>query len=238
MVEKIIRARDVEDIDAWVMPEMDGSHVVRSNRKNKAGGFKKAGKTVPANLIPKALTVRKLEEIRAQVEAEGLEQGRETGYQQGYAEAQSAGREMLNDYKVRMEQLLESLAGEVEAQLQADRDALSKAIADLVTGVTEQVCMQQIACDEEAVLAIVKTALSGLPASEKHATLRVHPDDYKLLEASPAFNAQHLSLSEDESLSRGSCRVNSEHSEIRFVLDERIKDSVKKHFAFTDTGES
>jgi flagellar assembly protein FliH len=194
---------------------------------------------------PPPLTVGALESMQNQVYAEAREQGRRDGYQTGFEEGRQVGLEegreqgfaigreegaqaardeqsaLARERLDRLEALLRALA-EPLAQLD---EKIEQELVALAMAVAQQLVRREIGVNPGQIVAVVRDAVSALPANARQITLYVHPDDATLLREAFALDgdsAPHWRLLEDPLLSRGGCRVLAEQSSIDATVEKRL----------------
>lgn len=142
----------------------------------------------------------------------GYAQGAQAGLQQGFSEGSQALQEFESrkaaDVQRQMQTLVESFRGEMAAlETQVASDLISLAI-----DIARQVLRRELSLDAKALLPVANEALKALGEGASQLEILVHPVDAALLrprlEADPG--ARHWKLGEDDSLSRGGCRVNAD----------------------------
>lgn len=168
-------------------------------------------------------TAEEIEAIQQQAHDEGLAAGREEGYvagrEEGYRSGYEEGREKslaeLDRLKHLMATLDEALA-QFERELGADVLALSVAIA-------RQITRNALNFRPEALLPVIREAITGLPQPNQHPRLFLHPDDAALVRSlmEDELSQLHCRLSEDSHVERGGCRVKTDTSEVDATLQGR-----------------
>lgn len=162
---------------------------------------------------------------KAQLEAETILQKakeesakqRQTGYDAGYQEGLAQTTELLVKARAEQEQFLKS----------ANRDLM-----DLAFKIAEKIIGKQLEMEPETIIAIVKQAMQTVRQS-KQLTIRVHPEDAKLLkeneeELQETLGRQRiLDLVEDKKVHRGGCIIESEIGTVEAQLQTQL-DRLKK----------
>jgi flagellar assembly protein FliH len=98
-------------------------------------------------------------------------------------------------------------------------------LADLATLAAEKLLGEQIACEPERVLAIVRTAMEEVVGATQ-VTLRLNPDDVELVQsqfstASPG-HAPAVQILPDPAVQRGGCWIESEQGKVDATVASRI----------------
>ncbi|MDR0634995.1 MAG: flagellar assembly protein FliH [Azoarcus sp.] len=152
----------------------------------------------------------------------GLEEGRETGYREGRtsAEAEAA---RLREMIAQLDQAFTQLDAEVAEELMS-----------LSIELARKVLQHTLAVEPEAVVSAVRAALQHLP--ESRGKIHMHPDDVALARkhlAEVLDQGGHLVL-EDDSISRGGCRVEAAGAQIDATMEtrwRRVLDSLGRQHA-------
>ena len=168
------------------------------------------------------------EEGRTQGHEKGLAEGRETGRTEGHAAA-------LAEMKTSLDNLARSWQEALEDLIDRRDHLASDARRDLVSlaaQIARRVVKRSIELDDSLVIDQVRAALD-LVMRRTRLVLAVHPTDRALVEhALPDLtkrfaDSSHIELVPDESLSRGSCVIRTEHgiidAEINTQLDRMVE---------------
>lgn len=162
------------------------------------------GQHVAAEALP---TAGELEQMH--------QQAREEGYQAGYAE----GRQQAMELAQQMGSLLDSLNNELhQVDQQVTQDVLNLALE-----LAKQMVHQTLAVKPEVLLDVIRDAISNLPHFNQAAHLVLHPDDAELVRSGMGEQLSHSGwkIFEDAKMERGSCRVETAHSQIDATLVTR-----------------
>jgi type III secretion protein L len=156
------------------------------------------------------------EAILKKAEEESAKQ-RQTGYDTGYQEGLAQTTELLVKARTEQEQFLKN----------ANRDLM-----DLAFKIAEKIIGKQLEMEPETIIAIVKQAMQTVRQS-KQLTIRVHPEDAKLLkqneeELQETLGRQRiLDVVEDKKVYRGGCIIESEIGTVEAQLQTQL-DRLKK----------
>ncbi|MDR1063072.1 MAG: flagellar assembly protein FliH [Azoarcus sp.] len=205
--------------------------------------------TDPAPVLPPGLKLPTAAEIEQMHEdarragyQEGLAEGRDAGHVEGHAEGRLAGHEEGRDAGYREGKA----AAEAEAkQLREMLEQLDLAFARLDAEVAEElmslaielarkVLQHTLAIEPEAVISAVRAALQHLP--ESRAKIHMHPADAALARKhldEMLGQGGHL-IVEDDSVSRGGCRVETPGAQIDATMEtrwRRVLDSLGRQHA-------
>jgi flagellar assembly protein FliH len=152
------------------------------------------------------------EEARLQRAWDG---GHAAGYAEGHADAARVGHEQLDAYVTGQgRDNAEQLAAVVQAlqqRLQRCEQDMARQVLDLAAELARQVVRRELATRPDAVLPVVREALSRLVGEHKPTTVRLHPADLQVVEAAlhAEFPSPTLRWAADEQVARGGCIVES-----------------------------
>ncbi|MDR2092928.1 MAG: flagellar assembly protein FliH [Azoarcus sp.] len=153
---------------------------------------------------------------------EGREEGREAGYREGKAEAEAEAaqlREMIAQ--------MNTALGQIDAEV-------AEELLSLAIELARKVLQHSLAVEPEAVLSAVRAALQHLP--ESRAKIHMHPADAALARKhldDMLDQGGHLII-EDDSVSRGGCRVETPGAQIDATMEtrwRRVLDSLGRQHA-------
>jgi len=165
------------------------------------------------------LSAEQAQALRQQAEAEGFERGHEAGMQAAHAALEQQYAQRLHEQTQRIERALE--------QAQAGFDRLEQHLADqlleLACDLARQVVRRELQAPLEPLRAVVHEALALALQDGRPATLRLHPDDAALLQASGdwAPGGHPLNLRPDAQLQPGDCVVESAQGSVDARLEKR-----------------
>jgi type III secretion protein L len=149
--------------------------------------------------------VRKAEEDSAKQRQNAYD----TGYQEGLAQT----TELMIKARMEHEQFVKN----------ANRDVM-----DLAFKIAEKIIGKQLEIEPETIISIVKQAMQNVRQS-KQLTIRVHPDDAKLLkeneeELQETLGRQRiLDVVEDKKVQRGGCIIESEIGTVEAQLQTQLE---------------
>ncbi len=160
-------------------------------------------------------TAQELEAIQEQAYAEGFA----LGQKEGAAAKQQALQEKIDQLQALI-QMLETPLNDLDDDIVAQLAALAMTVA-------RQVVRRELKTDEGEIVAVVREAISALPASSQKIVLHLHPDDVERVKQAFAMvsdNDEGLrwKIVDDPLLSRGGCIINSENSRIDATVEARL----------------
>ncbi len=173
-------------------------------------------------------TVEEIEALQESARKEGhktgYKEGQEAGYQDGYAagfqQGEEDGRHSGAALVERLRALLDTLGRPLERLDESTEDELTH----LVFAVARRMVLEELRTDPEQVRAAVRQALRELPANQREAAIRVHPDDLPFIEEHLGQEAagQGWSVAGDPALTRGGCVIETEISRVDATVERRL----------------
>lgn len=150
---------------------------------------------------------------------EGLKQGEQHGFDAGFTAGHTAG---MNQAQAELTQL-NAVATRAAASLDELEAGIGQQLVQLALRIAGQVLHSSVAANPETLLDLVRDILNTDRHNDTLLTLRVHPDDYQLvntyLKESPT--AGQWRLLADAALKRGDCLAESPLGTIDATLDTR-----------------
>lgn len=159
-------------------------------------------------------------------------EGHAAGLAQGHAEATLEGNQRLDDFVQSQgvetaEKLAELLSAMQERLTQAEQD-IARQVLDLACGLARQVVRRELAIDSAALVPVVHEALNILVMDGKKAVVKLHPQDWEVLEApmKEAVPLPEVTWLTDSAVERGGCLVESGGTVIDGTLSKRWERAV------------
>ncbi len=182
-----------------------------------------------------AATMLLEEQARARVQEEQAEAFRQEGYAQGFAdgsvqghgqamlEAQEQVNAFLNNQGQETAQQLAALVASAHAQLDAAEQVAARGLLELACELARQVLRHEISINPNALLPVIREALTPLIADSKSTVLKLHPLDMDMLQdvLRSEYPNLPLTLLADASISLGGCLVQSAGTQIDGTLEKR-----------------
>lgn len=152
-------------------------------------------------------TAQQLEDIQRQARKEGFD----AGYRDGTARAQTEAAKLVS--------VLTALDRDL-AQLD---EQLADKVLSLALTVARSMLLTALEVQPEMLLPILREALAEIPAQSTHKRIHLHPEDAKLvrMHASELLSAGAWQVIDDVKVSRGGCRVRTDHGEVDATLETR-----------------
>jgi len=166
------------------------------------------------------LTAGDLQRLQKDAYDEAWERGRSDGVKAG--EREIAAR------ATRFDELLCALSKPFD---QLD-DAVEAQLIELSIAVVKQLFRREINIDPSHIVGIAREAIQALPIASRSVLLHLHPDDAELVRGAlrPADNEPAWAIAEDALLTRGSCKVTTENSQIDATAEARLNAVVNRVF--------
>lgn len=227
------------EVNPWDLPDVGASLVAPETNVFGRKSAQYAPVEQPKKIVPP--TLAEIEQIRAEAEQEGREQGHAEGLQQGIEEGRLQGLQQghTEGFEQGKEQgLAEGLAAAQE-KLQAFEQLLSQfqlplalldnqveqSLLTLVQTLAKQAIHHELNTHPDIILSALRAGVDALPMREQRVSVRLHPDDVILvteLYGEDQLAKNHWQLEKDPGLSRGSCLVSCERSQVDMQLEQRI----------------
>jgi len=162
------------------------------------------------------ITVEKIERLRRDAYKEAYKSGFEKGFAKGEADGLAKVQAKIT--------LLDKLAYELSQPFDEMEEEIENQLAQLAILIAKQIIRRQIDNDPGQIVAIVREAIALLPITANSMHVRVHPEDYKVLQdiVHLTSDKNRINIEEDVSLQRGDCKVFTEYSSIDATLQTRM----------------
>lgn len=183
-----------------------------------------------------AITVEEIAALQKQAFDEAEQQGRDNGYQEGQKKGHVEGYKKGYDtgYEEGMAkaeqdgQRIQQLLGLLSEPLKELDEQIEQELVTLAMQVARHLVRREIKAEPGQVLAVVREAIAALPSSSRKVYFYLHPDDAELVRS--AFTIDKASanweITEDPTLTRGGCRVNTDVSRIDATVEKRLADVI------------
>lgn len=175
------------------------------------------------------------EQARTRLQDEQAEAFRQEGYAKGFAEglAQGHGQAMLeaqeqvnaflNNQGQDTARQLAALVASAHAQLDAAEQVAARGMLELACELARQMLRHEISTNPNALLPVIREALTPLIADSKSTVLKLHPLDLDMLEdvLRAEYPSLPLTLLADATITRGGCQIQSTGTQIDGTLEKR-----------------
>ncbi len=221
-VTSLLRAKDVASSgSAWAAPDLQ-AEIVRTSKE----AFERVLNSARADVAQDLERLRQatLSQARQEGIALGTQQGYEAGYEQGYKEAKA----MLDaEFELKSNELERERAGlkqvlvnewqtlvlSLTQSLQQVETSLLQDVIWLSGQMAQRLVMAELTIAPDRVTALVHHVVENLPHIVYPLTIRLHPDDIKIIDMLSLTQEGRVDLHPDITLSRGECVVKSGYSE-------------------------
>ncbi len=166
-------------------------------------------------------------EVEAVISPDVAEEQRKLAYDQGFKQG-------FDDAKKESARLLAEQSQQLQLPLAALREPLKwvdseleRELFQMTLAISKQLLRHELSVRPELIENLIHKAVSALPLSNSGFDIFVNPDDAEVLRGLHEDRGEPLDpawrLVEDPAVSRGGCRINSDHSRIDDQLETRIQ---------------
>ncbi|MEO6277100.1 FliH/SctL family protein [Roseateles sp.] len=154
---------------------------------------------------------------------EQLNAARQTGYQDGYRDGMAA----LDAFKHSFAQQISAQVGVVvknfDAELQALEGDMATSLARIAVELARQVVRSELTQRPELIARVAHDAVEALQLSARHVRVRVHPDDFPLVQegAGAELQAREAQLIPDAEVARGGVKVDADVASVDATIAAR-----------------
>lgn len=209
--QRFIPSEEVQEVAAWSFQSMDPGAAARAHTKAQAAA--------DAAQAEAPLNQEALEEARQIAYAEGFEHGRLAGSKETRDALEAPLKQQAQTQAQKLAQLLHTAQGELNSL----EHHLADHILALACDLARQVVRRELQQPLEPLKALVQEAVDLAVEDNRPATLKLHPDDLKLVQAdlAPLLAEHHVKLVADAKLTPGGCLIESAHGAVDATLEKR-----------------
>jgi flagellar assembly protein FliH len=238
--QNIIHSASEDEFSHWQLPDVTQAGTERPDNLFGHKGRATYGPDVKESVAPP--TMAEIEAIRAEAEAEGLEEGRQQGYREGLEQGKLEGlaqghqsgleqgkqqgyEEGLADAK-NLVARFESLMLQFDKPLTLLDTEIELALLELSMTLAKAVVGNELKSHPEHILAALRHGIDALPVKEQAVTIRVNPKDAELIQqvySCAQLEKHQWRLDEDPLLAQGDCILSSQRSEVDLRLGARLE---------------
>ena len=152
-----------------------------------------------------------------------LHAARQTGYQDGYRDGMAA----LEAFKQSFAQQISAQVGQVvkgfDAEMQALEGDMAASLARIAVELARQVVRSELVQRPELIARVAHDAVEALQLSARHVRVRVHPDDFPLVQegAGRELLAREAQLIPDAEVARGGVKVDADLASVDATIATR-----------------
>lgn len=222
-----IRAAEAGTVERWLPPDVGAeAPVVQALARKPQQPLAEVDiSVVEEEIFAEKLTLSQWEDLceaaRQEGYTEGLRQGQDAGRQQGHEQGLQQGLEAGQAEITARLQQLDALLQQLQAPLEQQRESLEATLIQLVVALAEAAVKAELRLNIDQLLQSAREALSQLPEGAGEVVLSVHPEQKAAL--TPLVEDLNLSLVADDSLTPGSCRVDSGSCRVDYQVEQRFR---------------
>jgi flagellar assembly protein FliH len=192
--QKVIPGAEAGEVESWQLPEINDPSARRSG----------------------LLTAGQIEQIQKQAFEQAYREGHSKGYQEGRDEA-------AHEIKENVQYLQQLMAALAQPFRELDKEVENE-LMQLAMGMTRQLVRREIKLDPGQVIAVVREAIGSLPVAENSIKLYLNPEDAALVRDHILSQEEdsHWKVYDDPVITRGGCRVVTEHSQVDASVETRL----------------
>ena len=152
-----------------------------------------------------------------------LHAARQSGYQDGYRDGMAALDAFKHSFAQQMSAQIGQLVKNFDAEMQALEGAMAQSIARVAVELARQVVRSELAQRPELIARVAHDAVEALQLSARHVRVRVHPDDFPLVQqgAGNELQAREAQLIPDAEVPRGGVKVDADIASVDATLATR-----------------
>lgn len=202
-MSKIVSAEGVLEYKRWQVPDVSPE----GSRDSGQGSNK-------------YLTAVQLEKIQKQAYQEAYARGLREGIASGQAQVREQAKHFIG------------LANSLEKPLKDAGETIEDELLSLCLAIAKQIIRREISLDAGHIVAVIREAVSALPVSSQKMRVHLHPEDAGVVRSVLSDSHEEISwkIVEDPALTRGGCRIVTEHSQVDATLDRRLAEIATKIF--------
>lgn len=209
-----VTRRSVPPAQRWSLPTIEGE--ILGTRQQSPQDANARAKMAAAELAIARATAQAAAE-KAQTEA------RERGYTDGLIAADKEMRPKIQKLDQQLK-LLQTMLDSLARPLADLDEQIPQQLARLATAVGRQLARRELSADPGQIIAIIREAVSRLPAAARDVRVHVNPNDAAVVRERLASPSQERAwvMVEDPTLTQGGCLVRSDTSQIDARLESRL----------------
>lgn len=154
---------------------------------------------------------------------EQLHSARQTGYQDGYRDGMAALDAFKHSFAQQMSAQIGGLVKGFDAEMRSLENDMAASLARIAVELARQVVRCEIEQRPELIARVAHDAVEALQLSARHVRVRVHPDDYPLVQAGAGeeLRAREAQLIPDAEVPRGGVKVDADVASVDATLATR-----------------
>ncbi|MBV8034386.1 FliH/SctL family protein [Roseateles sp.] len=154
---------------------------------------------------------------------EQLHAARQGGYQDGYRDGMAALDAFKQSFAQQMSRQIGALVNGFDAEMRGLEDEMAAAVARISVELARQVVRAELAQRPELIVRVAHDAVEALQLSARHVRVRVHPDDFPLVQegAGQELQAREAQLIPDAEVARGGVKVDADIASVDATIATR-----------------
>lgn len=154
---------------------------------------------------------------------ERLHEARQSGYQDGYRDGMAALEAFKQSFAQQVSAQIGTLLREFDHELRSLEDEMAASVARIALELARQVVRSEVEQRPDLVAKVAHDAVEALQLSARHLRVRVHPDDYPLVQqgAGEELRARDAQLIPDAAVPRGGVKVDADIASVDASLATR-----------------
>ncbi|HEY4081991.1 MAG TPA: FliH/SctL family protein [Burkholderiaceae bacterium] len=148
---------------------------------------------------------------------------RQSGYQDGYRDGLVALEAFKQSFSQQMSGQIGMLVQSFDTDMRSLEDQMAETLVRCAVELARQVVRSELQARPELIARVAHDAVEALQLSARHVRVRVHPDDYPLVQtgAGEEMRARGAQVIPDDSIMRGGCTVESDLGSVDATLPAR-----------------
>lgn len=154
---------------------------------------------------------------------EQLHAARQGGYQDGYRDGMAALDAFKQSFAQQMSRQIGALVSGFDAEMRGLEDEMAASVARIAVELARQVVRSELAQRPELIARVAHDAVEALQLSARHVRVRVHPDDFPLVQdgAGQELQAREAQLIPDPEVARGGVKVDADIASVDATIAAR-----------------
>ncbi|NCT81803.1 MAG: flagellar biosynthesis protein [Comamonadaceae bacterium] len=154
---------------------------------------------------------------------EQLHAARQGGYQDGYRDGLAALDAFKQSFAQQMSRQIGTLVAGFDAEMRGLEDQMAATVARIAVELARQVVRSELEQRPELIARVAHDAVEALQLSARHVRVRVHPDDFPLVQqgAGQELQAREAQLIPDPDVARGGVKVDADIASVDATLAAR-----------------
>ncbi len=249
MEKPIITGTEAHEYQVWQVPKFSGDNpsfaTAEKEQRDNAAGKLSDGEIIEEVELDaveqetSVISVDELERITQEAYDEGYQKGHEEGREAGFAEGKTEGIEQGREqaYAETKEQIelsisnLESAINDLVQPISDQHSRIEQSLLIIIQRLTKAIVGRELLIDSSHIIDIVRRSIAALPIGEDNISISLNTKDLEFFRQKASSDLlDRCSLTEDENMTPGGCRVISKDSLVDNTVENRI-DKVLHEFS-------